>query len=115
MLCKKCGMPIDLTDAGLTCKHCKYDNQNNPENLTAPLSNPVGQTGGVQYTCPKCGSHSVKVMPQPKVEDTAFNPSNAAMGCCCFGLPGLLCGLTGGKKLSMSTEKVCDSCGAHFV
>lgn len=114
MVCKKCGNNLDLTDAGLTCKVCGYDNEKNPENLATPI-NPMTGSAGVQYTCPKCGRHNITVMPQPKVQDTAFNPANAAMGCCCFGPLGALCGLTGGKKLVMSTEKVCNDCGAHFV
>jgi len=116
MYCRKCKAPIDLNDTNLTCKKCGYDNLNNPENLPIVTEAEAKTSANYvpPYTCPNCGSHNVSTTTVPKLQETPYSPMNALSGMCCFGPLGLLCGLTGGKKVDISEEKVCNDCGTHF-
>jgi rRNA maturation endonuclease Nob1 len=117
MYCRKCKNELDLNKPNLICDHCGYDNLKNPDNLPIVTEQDAkhANTYHSKYECPKCGSTHVHTTTNATIKNTPFSPTNALAGTCCFGPLGLLCGLTGGKKVEAREEKVCDDCGTHFI
>jgi DNA-directed RNA polymerase subunit RPC12/RpoP len=117
MYCRKCKQELDLNKPNLTCDNCGYDNLHNPENLPVVTEKEAKASPNYKpkYQCPKCGSTNIHLITNATIKNTPFSGTNAAMGLCCLGLPGLLCGMTGGKKIEAREEKVCEDCGTHFI
>ncbi|MDR2823182.1 MAG: hypothetical protein LBV37_01460 [Mycoplasmataceae bacterium] len=117
MYCRKCKAKLDLNKTNLICDKCGYDNLLNAENLPL-VTDAMAKTSPnyePEYTCPKCGSHNIQIETNATIQSTPYSGINGLMGICCLGLPGLLCGLTGGQKITPREEKVCRDCGTRFI
>ncbi|NLZ45896.1 MAG: hypothetical protein GX896_04305 [Clostridiales bacterium] len=101
------------------CKHCNGFNYDNAQSCTtcgATLQDAVvvssNETG---KRCPSCGGYNCLPMTDSKTTGSDFSAGSGCCGYLLFGPIGLLCGLCGGDKKTVSKHFwVCPNCGNKF-
>jgi len=62
--------------------------------------------------CPNCNSENINFV--SNITTKGYSNKNAAKGCFCFGLPGLLFGFCDSGKQQTREFWVCNNCGSKF-
>ncbi|MBO4374911.1 MAG: hypothetical protein J5829_07370 [Lachnospiraceae bacterium] len=85
------------------------------EQVSYPSSqslNPVQHTGSIQksHNCPKCGNSSISIICEQTTSGSGYNVGSGICGTICLGPIGVLCGMSGGKKIINTQYYICNSC-----
>ena len=105
MYCKICGQYNN--DGADRCKSCGANLLDGAVVYAAP-----SQTGKI---CPKCGNSNCQTVSETFTTGNDFSVGNGCCGYILFGPVGILCGLCGtNKKTVTSSYWVCPNCGYKF-
>ncbi|MBO4374910.1 MAG: hypothetical protein J5829_07365 [Lachnospiraceae bacterium] len=60
--------------------------------------------------CPKCGSRNISIISEQTTSGSDYNVGSGICGTICLGPIGVLCGMSGGKKIINTHYYICNNC-----